>query len=104
MWVYNAAWAGSCVASSGWCIVGGTSAAAPAMAAIVNSAGGFLSSSAAELGLIYSTLGAAGAGWSDVTSGACGFYDGFAAIRGWDQCTGMGVPQGSTSFKVVIMP
>ena len=104
VWVYNAGWAGSCVANSGWCIVGGTSAAAPATAAIVNSAGGFLSSSAAELGLIYSTLGAAGAGWSDVTSGACGFYNGFAAIRGWDPCTGIGVPQGGTSFKVVVMP
>jgi len=102
--VYNAAWAGSCVGNSGWCIVGGTSAATPVMAAITNSAGRFLSSSAAELSLIYSTLGAAGAGWSDVTSGACGFYDGFGAIRGWDQCTGIGVPQGATSFKVVIMP
>jgi kumamolisin len=104
VWVYNAAWAGSCVGSSGWCIVGGTSAAAPAMAAIVNSAGAFRSSSAAELGVIYSTLGAAGAGWSDVASGACGFYDGFAAARGWDHCTGIGVPQGGTSFKVVIVP
>lgn len=104
VWIYNAAWAGSCVGNSGWCIVGGTSAATPVMAAIVNSAGRFPSSSAAELSLIYSTLGAAGAGWSDVTSGACGFYDGFAAFRGWDQCTGIGVPQGATSFKVVIMP
>jgi len=104
VWVYNAAWAGSCVGNSGWCIVGGTSAATPVMAAITNSAGRFLPSSAAELSLIYSTLGAAGAGWSDVTSGACGFYDGFGAIRGWDPCTGIGVPQGATSFKVVIMP
>jgi kumamolisin len=104
VWVHNAAWAGSCVGNSGWCIVGGTSAATPVMAAIVNSAGKFLSSSAAELSLIYSTLGAAGSDWSDVTSGACGFYDGFAAFKGWDQCTGIGVPQGGTSFKVVIMP
>jgi hypothetical protein len=74
------------------------------MAAIVNSAGGFLSSSAAELGLIYSTLGAAGAGWNDVTNGACGFYDGFAATRGWDPCTGIGVPQGGVSFKVAVLP
>ncbi len=42
VWVYNAAWAGSCVGNSGWCIVGGTSAATPVMAAIVNSAGRFL--------------------------------------------------------------
>ena len=104
VWVYNAAWAGSCVGNSGWCVVGGTSAATAVAAAIVNSAGGFLSSSAAELGLIYSTLGVAGAGWTDVTNGACGFYDGFAATRGWDPCTGIGVPQGGTSFKVVVMP
>jgi kumamolisin len=103
-WVYIASWAGSCVGNTGWCIVGGTSAATPVMAAIVNSAGGFRSSSVAELNTIYSTVGAASAGWNDVTSGACGLYDGFAAIRGWDQCTGIGVPQGGVSFKVVVMP
>jgi kumamolisin len=104
VWVYIAAWAGTCGLNSGWCIVGGTSAATPIMAAIVNSARGFRASSAAELATIYSTVGAANAGWNDVTNGACGAYDGFTAGRGWDQCTGLGVPQGAVSFKVVIVP
>ena len=104
VWVYIAAWAGTCGLNSGWCIVGGTSAATPIMAAIINSAGAFRASSAAELNTIYSTVGTASAGWNDVTNGACGAYDGFTATQGWDLCTGIGVPQGAVSFKVVIMP
>jgi hypothetical protein len=103
VWVFIAAWAKTC-GDGGWCIGGGTSASTPVMAGIINSAGRFNASSAAELGLIYSTVGAASAGWTDVTDGVCGYYDGMAAGRGWDQCTGIGVPQGQTPFKVVIMP
>jgi subtilase family serine protease len=102
VWVYIAAWAGSCVGNSGWCIVGGTSVATPVMAAIMNSAGAFPSSSAAALNAIYSTAGAANE--TDVTNGACGYYDGFTAAKGWDQCTGIGVPLGGTNLKVVVIP
>jgi kumamolisin len=92
VWIYN-------LANGGWFPVGGTSAASPVSAAIVNSAGAFAASTSAELAAIYSTVGSAGAGWNDVTSGACGLYDGFQAVSGWDPCTGVGSPRGF-SFKV----
>ncbi len=94
VWVYNSTYGGG-----PWQTVGGTSVASPVIAAIVNSAGQFQTSSAAELASIYSTVGTVGAGWSDISSGACGSYDGFLAILGWDPCTGVGTPRG-ISFKI----
>jgi kumamolisin len=96
VWVFNSTYNGSPT----WYIVGGTSVASPVSAAIVNSSAHFYASSAAELTTIYSTVGTVGAGWNDVTNGACGFYLEFLALPGWDFCTGVGTPQG-TSFKVV---
>jgi kumamolisin len=92
VWIYNQY-------NGGWFPIGGTSAATPIMAGIVNSAGIFAASSNAELTTIYSTVGAVGAGWNAITSGACGFFDGFPAVPGWDFCTGVGTPRG-VSFKV----
>jgi kumamolisin len=92
VWIYNQY-------NGGWFPVGGTSAATPITAGIVNSAGIFAASSNAELTTIYSTVGAVGAGWNTITSGACGTYDGFLAVPGWDPCTGVGTPRG-VSFKV----
>src|SRR5262249_57339375 len=53
VWVYNVPYC------DGWCIVGGTSAAAPVWAGIVNAAGRFSASSQAELSTMYSNLGKA---------------------------------------------
>ena len=92
-WIYNAA-------NGGWMPVGGTSLAAPVTAAIVNAAGHFYASTAIEQNNIYATLGTPGAGWNDVTSGACGHYDGFMAGQGYDFCTGVGTP-GGLAYKVV---
>jgi kumamolisin len=91
VWIYNAA-------NGGWFPVGGTSVASPVMAAIANLAGHFYSSSIAELYTIYSTVGAVGPSWNDITSGACGLYNGFPALPGWDYCTGVGSPR-ALSFK-----
>ena len=93
-WVYNAA-------NGGWMPVGGTSLASPVTAAIVNAAGHFYASTAIEQSNIYATLGTPGAGWNDVTSGACGLYDGFMAGQGYDFCTGVGTP-GGFAYKVVV--
>jgi subtilase family serine protease len=77
----------------GWYIVGGTSVAAPALAGIVNSAGNFYSSSAAELSVIYANLGN-NKSFRDGRYGYCGPYGGYLANPGWDFCTGVGVPNG----------
>ncbi|HMD86702.1 MAG TPA: S53 family peptidase [Terriglobia bacterium] len=74
-----------------WLVVGGTSAAAPALAGIVNNAGGFAASTNAELTTIYKNK-AVTADITDITTGFCGFYMGFSAVAGWDPCTGVGVP------------
>jgi kumamolisin len=77
-----------------WNIIGGTSVAAPLWAGIVNHAGHFSASSAAEETLIYSSAKTA-ADFRDISSGTCGYYEGYAAVSGWDPCSGNGAPQGS---------
>jgi subtilase family serine protease len=88
-------WATSTFAGSGWYAVGGTSVATPVWAGIVNSAGNFASSSQAELTTIYGNLGVAG-DFNDVALGACSFYNGYNAVKGYDFCTGVGTPYGKT--------
>jgi hypothetical protein len=88
VWVYNVPYC------NGWCIVGGTSAAAPVWAGIVNAAGRFSASSQAELSTIYSNLGKA-ADFTDIASGSCGPHQGYLAGSGWDFCTGGGTAFGT---------
>jgi kumamolisin len=77
-----------------WNIIGGTSVAAPLWAGIVNHAAHFSASTAAEETLIYGSAKTA-ANFRDVTIGTCGYYEGFAAVTGWDPCSGNGAPQGT---------
>ncbi len=74
----------------GWWVVGGTSAASPALAGIVNlastSSGHFSSDSYDELTTIYSNLGNSN-DFRDITSGSAGSY---TAVGGWDFVTGVG--------------
>lgn len=79
----------------GWFIVGGTSAATPTWAGIVNHAGGFTASTNAELTTIYKNLGVAG-DFNDIKLGDCGPYAGYLATTGWDPCTGVGSDIGYT--------
>ncbi|HUB65397.1 MAG TPA: S53 family peptidase [Methylocella sp.] len=83
-----------------WYIYGGTSVASPLIAAMVNDAGHFATSTNAELLTIYANLG-----WptrfNDVTHGVCGPYLAFPttagiapSTAGWDFCTGVGSPNG----------
>jgi subtilase family serine protease len=95
VWVYNSFdnnYGGQLYA---WNIFGGTSVAAPLMAGIVNHAGHFSASTAAEETLIYAN-GTVAADFRDVTSGNCGYYDGYPATAGWDPCSGNGAPLGAT--------
>jgi subtilase family serine protease len=73
-----------------WLVLGGTSLSSPALAGIVNRAGGFAASSSAELTTIYKNMGNA-ADFTDITYGFCGKYMGFLAVAGYDFCTGVGV-------------
>ncbi len=82
----------SCQGLSGWLIFGGTSVASPALAGITNLAGSFASSSAAELGTIYSVCDSGASTCSspnfrDITAGTAG---NFTAKQGWDFVTGIG--------------
>jgi kumamolisin len=78
--------------TAGWYIVGGTSWSSPTFAGIVNSAGTFAASSAAELTTLYAGLGSAN--FTDIRSGYCGPSLGWGAIVGWDRCTGVGTDIG----------
>ena len=94
VWVYNSydnIYSGTLYA---WNIVGGTSVASPLWAGIVNHAGSFSASTSAEETLIYGN-GRNAADYRDVTSGTCGYYEGWLAVSGWDPCSGNGAPQGT---------
>jgi kumamolisin len=92
VWIYK----------SGWYLVGGTSVATPIWAGIVNAAGRFSTSTAAELTQIYSRVFLSAEiplGFSDIDSGTCGMgaagvFDTYLAARGWDFCSGVGSPLG----------
>jgi kumamolisin len=92
VWIYR----------GGWSLVGGTSAATPIWAGIVNAAGTFKSSTAAELAQIYSSsplFTELTLGFRDISSGTCGVsatgqFDIYLAAPGWDFCTGAGSPLG----------
>jgi subtilase family serine protease len=77
----------------GWFIVGGTSVASPNLAGIVNRAGSFAATTAAELTTIYKDK-AITTDYHDVTLGFCGPYAGYLAATGWDPCTGVGTTHG----------
>lgn len=93
VWVFD----NNPVFGSGWLVVGGTSAAAPIWASIVNAAGHFAASSAAELTTVYNAFAtpASYAGdYNDISLGFCGFFDGTFAGLKYDLCTGIGSPKG----------
>jgi len=94
VWVYNSYennYGGTLYA---WSIFGGTSVAAPLWAGIVNHAGHFSASTAAEEALIYASAKTS-ADFRDITAGSCGFYEGWSAVSGWDPCSGNGAPLGT---------
>jgi kumamolisin len=84
VWVY---------AGGQWYIVGGTSVAAPVWAGVINAAGRFAGSSAAELTAIYGNA----SGFTNVTDGDCGPNEGYLALGAWSFCTGHGSPNGGAN-------
>jgi len=95
VWVYDSfdnTYSGTLYA---WNILGGTSVSAPVWAGIVNRAGRFSASTAAEETLIYANVKTAGA-FRDVTNGTCGYYEGYVTGTGWDPCSGNGASTGTT--------
>jgi kumamolisin len=84
----------------GWLVVGGTSVSTPVWAGIVNAAGRFNNSTAAELAQIYASASLfqePPRGFTDITSGACSIgpdFEALLATEGWDFCTGVGSPLG----------
>jgi subtilase family serine protease len=78
-----------------WLVLGGTSVSSPLTAALVNNAASFNASGTAELTEIYANLGNKKA-FTDVTKGACGNSKSGTASKGYDLCTGVGTPLGTT--------
>ena len=76
-----------------WVVVGGTSVATPAVAAMTNSAKSFAVSSVAELTAIYAAIGD-GALFADIKGGLCQNGDHLKGWKSWDPCTGIGAPLG----------
>jgi subtilase family serine protease len=76
-----------------WSVVGGTSVASPAAAAIFNSRGAFAYATSMQLTKIYNDLGVP-AHFTDIVHGPCAnAVSGHASI-GYDFCTGVGTPVG----------
>jgi subtilase family serine protease len=94
VWVYNSFNTFSDGTLYAWNIIGGTSVASPLWAGIANHAGRFSASTLAEETLIYLYAKTA-ADFRDVTSGTCGYYQGWSAVSGWDPCSGNGAPLGA---------
>jgi kumamolisin len=77
-----------------WMLFGGTSVASPLWAGVVNAAGHFAASTAAEEKVLYSN-GYDSPSVHDIVYGSCGYYQGWYAGFGWDPCTGLGSPYGT---------
>jgi subtilase family serine protease len=90
VWVFDTNYKDNQGQTPGWVSIGGTSVAAPVIAAITNAAGRFANSSTDQLMYIYSNLGTAV--FTDITKGSCGLRGKFPAATGWDYCTGVGSP------------
>lgn len=73
----------------GWNVFGGTSAASPVMAAIINAQAYFPASTTAFLNENYPLIGNPSY-FPDITVGTCGPYTGYWAATGWDWCGGIG--------------
>ncbi len=76
----------------GWCTVGGTSVASPLLAGITNFAGGFATSTNAELTKVYGEY-AVTKEYKKLFHDIIGGNNGYAAVKGWDFCTGVGSPK-----------
>jgi subtilase family serine protease len=87
VWVYDSG-------NGGWLTVGGTSVAAPLVAAVVNASGHFYSSSALELQTLYQNSAANPASYAAATTGYCGPQAAFSVSAGWNPCLGVGSPKG----------
>jgi kumamolisin len=87
------------LANAGWAIVGGTSAASPTWAGILNNAAtrnsSFAASTNAELTKMYGNKAVAG-DFRDIILGFCGPYEGYTTASGWDACAGIGSNQSYT--------
>ena len=86
VWVFNSLTLGV----PAWYVVGGTSVSSPTWAGIVNAAGGFAASTAAELTKLYNDPDR---NFTDIASGVCGLYMGLSAVKDWDPCSGLGSPK-----------
>jgi len=81
--------------SSGqWMAFGGTSVAAPVMAAVVNNSGHFYASSTAQNTKIYANKAANAAAFRIARTGDCGKRHAYVVASAWNPCTGVGSPIG----------
>jgi kumamolisin len=79
-------------------IVGGTSAVAPLWAGLIALINQKMGSRAGFVNPLLYNQGLAGGGFNDIISGSNGAYK---AAPGWDPCTGLGSPKGTTLADVL---
>ena len=89
VWVYDSS-NSNAAQNNGWLAVGGTSAATPIVAGIINNAGRFASNTGDELSYMYAHMPS----FNDIKTGTCGPVASYTATTGWDYCTGVGTPNG----------
>ena len=82
--------------NTGWLLFGGTSVAAPLVAAITNATGTFRPSSFGELLNLYGGVG--GPGFRPIIRGICGPGGGYDPTPNWNPCVGLGSPQRPAPF------
>ncbi len=82
--------------STGWLVYGGTSAATPIVAALVNAAGTFRASSANQLGVFYAKHGSPA--FRSILRGTCGPGASYDPTRPWNPCVGLGSFAAGVSF------
>lgn len=77
-----------------WMVFGGTSVAAPVMAAVVNASGHFYASSTAQNTKMYANKTANVNAFRISRTGDCGYQHAYIVSSGWNPCTGVGSPIG----------
>jgi subtilase family serine protease len=81
--------------SSGqWMVFGGTSVAAPVMAAIVNNSAHFYASGTAQNTKVYANKAARSTAFRASRTGDCGYHHAYVVSSAWNPCTGVGSPNG----------
>ncbi|WP_146030122.1 S53 family peptidase [Methylocella silvestris] len=97
VWVYDS----NPYYGTGWYVYGGTSVAAPLVAAITNAHNNFRANTATELTAIYKAKKASAKAFATATIGYCGPYAAYQPTTKWNICLGVGTIKGTGTANVL---